>query len=304
MLDLWRAIAVMTLGVAVIGVAASLLVGNHRQRQMLLVALSSFGMFAFLFYAAGRLYWAIAITDSAVIIWSNLTPLLAAVAAGVCVRLAETPLWRRIVMGLALTATAVASVLWPFLNIWLRPPPPGGNVWNGPVAMQTAWATCSPAAAATFLNAGGIDVTEAEMVPRCLTDASGTPTLGLYRGLKVTARSYSRDVEARLMSLEELTSSRRFPLLIMVRLPESGVDDPRYERDWGWVPGVGHSVVILDRDGDDRFLIGDPAAGTEFWSRADLQVLWHGDVIRFKAIPRPSDRNSVLSRAAELEPGR
>lgn len=281
MIDLWRAIAVMGAIAALAAAITARKVSKDRQRQMLVIAISTFGMFAFLFYAAGRLYWALLIPDSAAIIWSNWTPVFAAIAASCCLRLAETPLWRRLLMGIALACTALAALIWPFLNIWLRPPPAGDNLWNGPVAMQSGWATCSPAAAATFFTASGIDVSEAEMVPRCLTDASGTPTLGLYRGAKVTAQQHGRQVAARILSADQLSNRDQFPILIMVKLPEKGVDDPRYEQQWGWVPGLGHSVVILEPRGDDRFLIGDPSVGPELWSRQDLKVLWRGDAIQF-----------------------
>jgi hypothetical protein len=281
MIDLWRAIAIVSLVSFLAGLLAFRWSPTDRQRQMLIITFATAGMFAFLFYAAGRLYWAILIPNSAAIIWSNWTPLLSAIAAGVCAGIADTPRWRRALLSAALATTAVAAVLWPMLNVWLRPPPPGGNVWEHGVAIQTGWATCSPAAAATFLRAGGIWVSESEMVPRCLTDASGTPTLGLYRGLKITAQQHSRDVEALRLDLEELMSSSQFPIFIMVKLPRSGVDDPRYETNWGWVPGLGHSVVVLGKDDADGVLIGDPAIGLESWRRQDLEVLWHGDAIRF-----------------------
>jgi hypothetical protein len=281
MIDLWQAIAAVSAVSLVAGLLAFRWTPLDRQRQVLIITFATAGMFAFLFYAAGRLYWAVLIPNSAAIIWSNWTPLLSAIAAGVFARMAETPRWRRVLFSSALATTAVAAVLWPLLNLWMRPPPPGGDVWEHGVAIQTGWATCSPAAAATFLSAGGIRVNESEMVPRCLTDARGTPTLGLYRGLKVTAQQHSRDVEAVRLSLEDLLSSQQFPVFIMVKLPESGVEDPRYESNWGWVPGLGHSVVMLGKDDGDSFLIGDPAAGLESWTRQDLQVLWHGDAIRF-----------------------
>ncbi len=280
--DLWIAIAAMTIISAAVGIVTAIFGPKQRQRQMLWIALTTFGMFAFLLYAAGRLYWAKLIPASAVIVWSNWTPLLAAVAAGVCWQLDETPRWRRLAMSLALSSVAVAAVCWPFLNMALRPQPPGGDVWNGPVAMQTSWATCSPAAAATFLTAGDIPVNEADMIPRCLTDASGTPTLGLYRGVKLIANQNHRDVKVASLTLPDLMSANDdWPVLLMVKLPMTGVDDPRYAGEWGWIPGMGHSVVALGRSVDDQILIADPSKGMEAWTKQDLQLLWHGDAISF-----------------------
>jgi hypothetical protein len=280
MTDLWLAMIAVGIICVAVGVGAAMNAPQGRQAQMLWIAVATFGMFAFLLYAAGRLYWARLVPDSAVIVWSNWTPILAALAAGICFRLADTPRWRRISMTLSLAGVSLAAILWPFLGIALRPQPSGGNAWNGPVAMQTSWATCSPAAAATFLNAGGMQVSEAEMIPRCLTDASGTPTLGLYRGVKLVANQYDRDIHVLSMSLEELIASDKWPVLLLVELPR-GAEDPRYEKEWGWIPGLGHSVVALSRDRKNGIVIADPSIGLEIWSRDDMQVLWHGDAIAF-----------------------
>ncbi|TWU44851.1 hypothetical protein Q31b_00210 [Novipirellula aureliae] len=285
--------AMVTMGIAAIaaGVIASTkqVAGKLQQGQSMILALTVVvvGMFTFLFYAAGRMFWARFIEDSAVIVWSNFTPLFAAVSAGLVFRLPKTPLWRRILLFVSLSIAAVLAVLWPFLNIWLRPPLPAGNEVHSGVTMQTAWATCSPAAASTFLRAGGIEVTEGDLIPLCLTDRSGTPTLGLYRGLKLAANANQRDVEAVSMTHEELASNQEWPLLITVQLPASGVENPSYEEDWGWIPGLGHSVVVFGRIADTgHYRIGDPSIGAELWTSVDMQVLWHGDAIRFKGRSR------------------
>ena len=280
MSDLW--FAMFTIGIACItaGITFAIFASQQRQTQMLWIALTTFGMFAFLLYAAGRLYWAKLIPNSAVIVWSNWTPILASIAAGVCFRLADTPRWRRLAMALSLGGISVAAVFWPFLGIALRPPPAGGDLWDGPVAMQTSWATCSPAAAATFLNAVGIQVSEAEMIPRCLTDASGTPTLGLYRGVKMVANQHGRDIKVMSGSLEDLIRGQPWPVLLIVELPR-GVQDARYENEWGWIPGLGHSVVALGQDHEGRIIIADPSIGLEAWTVHDMRVLWHGDAIAF-----------------------
>jgi hypothetical protein len=65
-------------------------------------------------------------------------------------------------------------------------------------------------------------------------------------------------------------------VLLLVRLPERGVVDPRYEREWGWTPGLGHAVVMYGFAGKDRVDIGDPSIGREQWTVDDLGTLWHG----------------------------
>ena len=184
-------------------------------------------------------------------------------------------------MALALAGAALAAIGWPLLSIALRPPPEGQNKWEGPVAMQTSWATCSPAAAATLLTAEGISVSEREMIPLCLTDYEGTPTLGLYRGIQLVASRNNRQVEVVDRRLERLLQEDDWPVLAAVRLPR-GVDDPRFEQEWGWIPGMGHSVVILRRTEGGQFLIADPAIGLELWPESKLKTLWQGNGLRVR----------------------
>ncbi len=108
--------------------------------------------------------------------------------------------------------------------------------------MQTSWATCSPAVAATLFRGEAITVSEAEMIPLCLTDYAGTSTLGLYR----------------------IASRHDF-------------SDPLHH---GGIPGMGHSVVVLGPTDDGDFIVGAPTAGSEIWSKADLDLLWQGVGIR------------------------
>ena len=286
MSDLWLAIAVI-MGVALgIGAFVAMIAPKSRDGQLLCLAISLGAAFAFLSHAAGQLYWAEIVPDSAAIVWSNLTPLFVAVAAGVCCRLNNTPRWRRLLMSLSLFGVSLATAMWPFINLAVRPQPNGGDFWEGPVAMQTSWATCSPAAAATFLTAAGMPANEVDMIPRCLTDASGTPTLGLYRGVKLIADEHDKELVINDLSLERLLQGEvNFPVLLMVKLPLTGVDDPRYAEQWGWIPGVGHSVVALRNTQDGQLVIADPAQGLQSWSAQEMRVLWHGESIRIEQQP-------------------
>lgn len=278
--DLWFAIAVMSLLSLIAGSVACWYLPEKQNPQIVWITLFVVGMFVFIYYAAGHLIWATWIRSTAVIIWSNWTPLFAAAAAGTCWRLHQTPRWRRFILAGSLTLITMASVLWPFLGMVLREQPQGGNQWEGQVAMQTFWSTCSPAAGATFLRAGGVSASEAELIPRCLTTSSGTPALGLYRGLKITANQNGRDVIAEISTIDQLMDGKQFPAILLVALPLTGVEDRRYEDNWGWIPGTGHSVVALAANGDG-LLIGDPAVGREYWNREELEILWRGEMIRF-----------------------
>ncbi|MCM2373000.1 cysteine peptidase family C39 domain-containing protein [Aporhodopirellula aestuarii] len=277
MTDLWIAILVMV-GVSI---ASGLFAGGYAyaskgQLTILYLSLAIVGMIYFLLYASGQLYWARIVPSSAAIIYTNLAAVFAALAAGWAFRLPKTPLWRRTTLATLLAACSMAAIVWPLLSIAVRPPPAGSEVPSGPVVMQTSWATCSPAAAATLLRAEGIEASEAEMIPLCLTDSSGTPTLGLYRGVKIKAQQQGREVDIVNQTLDELLDSNDWPVLLAVGLPY-GVEDRRYAEQWGWIPGMGHSVVALAASPDgEGIVVADPSVGMERWSRADLSVLWRG----------------------------
>ncbi|WP_404308432.1 cysteine peptidase family C39 domain-containing protein [Neorhodopirellula lusitana] len=280
MTDIFTAIAIMSAVCVAAGIfAGAVAYSNKGQRVMLLLACSVLAAVYFQFYGSGQLLWARFVPLSACIIYTNLAAVFAALAAGWSWRLPNTPAWRRGTMVVLLATMALAAITWPLLSIAVRPAPEGGDAWLDGVAMQTSWATCSPAAASTLLNAAGIRATEAELIPLCLTDSSGTPTLGLYRGVKLFAERNDRDVEVLDETLSQLLGADNWPVLLAVELPY-GVDDRRYADQWGWIPGMGHSVVALGRTDDGGVIIGDPSTGLERWSEADLKVLWHGNGMR------------------------
>ncbi|PAY17526.1 peptidase C39 [Rhodopirellula sp. SM50] len=280
--DLFVAIVVMS----VVSLGSGLLAGLYAysdkgQRTTATLAIAVLATVIFLFYASGQLFWARFVPSSAAIIYTNLAAIFAALAAGWAWRLPNVTAWRRLIMSVLLAAGSLAAITWPLLSIALRPPPVGADRWNHGVAMQTSWATCSPAAAATLFRAERIDVSESEMIPLCLTDSSGTPTLGLYRGVKLIAEKNGRELEIVDGTIDDLLSDDDWPVLLAVELPY-GVEDRRYVEQWGWIPGMGHSVVAFGRAPTGGLLIGDPSVGLERWSTADLDVLWHGAGLRVK----------------------
>lgn len=282
MTDIWVAIVVMS----AVSLVTALLAGRYLyvargQSVMLLFALAVVATFYFLFYGSGQLVWARLVPTSAAIIYTNFAAVFAALAAGWAWRLPNTPGWRRAVIATLMGMTSLLIVCWPLASMALRPPPPGGDDWEDGIAMQSAWATCSPAAAATLLHHEGINVSEKQMVPLCLTDEAGTPTLGLYRGIKLMANDHGRRVQIVDRALDRLLADDSWPVLLSVRLP-FGVADRRFADEWGWIPGMGHSVVALGRSPDGGVVIGDPATGREVWSAADMQLLWHGNGIRLR----------------------
>jgi hypothetical protein len=107
--------------------------------------------------------------------------------------------------------------------------------------------------------------------------------MGLYRGLRLKTRGSSWAVEPFRGDINSLRREPR-PVILSVRLdPGPGVDE-RYQRLWGWAPGVNHTVVLFGFRDDGKTDVGDPAVGREHWRVDDLRVLWHGD--GFRLVPQ------------------
>ena len=280
MTDIWIAVG----GMLCIATIIALLVFRYGPRartpQFLLIGVVCVLLATFAVWGFGKLKYATVITHSAAIIWTNLMPLAAGIGAGVVMRLANASRVRRVFLTTVFAAIAIATVVYPLLNVALRPPPNGANDWRGRVAMQSSPVTCSPAAAATFLTNGGVPTSESELIGPCFTDSVGTPTLGVYRGVKLRAAQEGRDVVVLQQSIDEILDNDSWPILAMVKLPLE-LADSKYAEQWGLIPGLGHSVVIFGIHEHGGYKIGDPAAGLERWQEEDLRALWDGTGIRF-----------------------
>ncbi|QDV15169.1 hypothetical protein CA51_50810 [Rosistilla oblonga] len=292
MTDIFTAIGI----VLVVSLTLGLLVARSPQPsgvwRTAAMAILLIGAFGNVFYSTGLIVWARYIPHSAVIVWANVVPIAAAISAGLAYRLPNTPHWRQLLASGLLGLLSFGTVFWPLQGFILRPPQPGGNTWSQGVALQTSWSSCSPAAAATLLRANGVDVDESDLMTACLTDNRGTVSLGLYRGVKLFADANDLEVEIVPPSLDQLIIDDQWPVLLMVRLPKTGVEDPRYEHNWGWIPGLGHSVVCFGRLPNGNFIVGDPSIGREQWTTEDMKILWHGDGIRLHKRGEPFDANA------------
>ena len=162
------------------------------------------------------------------------------------------------------------------------------NVWQNDVCIQSTSASCSPASAATLLRWYRIHTTEQEMAELCLTRHEGTYWQGLYRGLKLKTEGTPWDVEVfSSRALENLEEKTQYgPVILTVGIPKNSPFDPIYQHEWGWVPGVSHSVVLFRFLKDQQVRIGDPSVedGQENWTRKDLSILWQGYGLRL--VPR------------------
>jgi hypothetical protein len=215
---------------------------------------------------------------SNLIVIADVLPLEAGLMVGLAWPLVPG-LWRKLLVAVPMLAICVYQANGPLT----ARPPSVGDRWRDGVCFQTTQASCGPAAAATLLQEYNIAATEEEMSRLCLTTMHGTSMLGLYRGLKLKTRGSELDAMPFVGTPEDLRESGVGPVLLSVGLPSSSDVDPVYEQQWGWIPGVSHTVVLYRFLGNDKAEIGDPATGREVWNLRDLKVLWHGSGIYLKA---------------------
>lgn len=277
MADLYAGIVIMGLIAIALG-ALGYQLGRRWPRPRTVALLIAIIAFIFLFSAVLLdSVWMIRLLPvSNVIVVGNWALPAAGLVIGLTWHALPRPAWRRCLLIVPLAAVG----LWRFWGpLTGSPPTDMERRWNGDVCLQSSFSTCGPAAAATLLHAAGIEADEAELAELCLTRDTGTTLHGLYRGLKLKTDGTPWRVEV-VSSLDALAGCDT-PVLINVGLPRNRAGiDPRYERDWGWVPGYLHSVVVFSFLPDEHVDIGDPAIGREQWHRDGVTTLWHGRGLR------------------------
>jgi hypothetical protein len=72
------------------------------------------------------------------------------------------------------------------------------------------------------------------------------------------------------------------PLILSVGLPADEPVNSEFSREFGWVPGVNHSVVLESYQGSETAVISDPSQemSREHWDRDMLDTLFRGTVVR------------------------
>ena len=242
-----------------------------------------------LFYYICELWYDVRIASwlptANLIVLANWLPILAAPLAAIAWRRAEDSRPRQVFYATALGLSGSYAMVHPMLGT----PPVCGDRWDAlGNCLQTTKNTCSPACAATLLKAHGIDATEQEMAELCLTRA-GTSWQGLYRGLKLKTADTTWDVEVRRCSADELRKLVGQPMILSVGL-EAGAAEDEFTREFGWVPGVNHSVVLLGFNNQGNAVIADPTQELcrEHWDPATFQTLWRG--YAFRLVERSSQQ--------------
>lgn len=225
----------------------------------------------------GRLLLARLLPASNVIIVSNLFPLGAAALAGIVAGRRAIPRWRRTAIGLILAVLGWYTV---FSDLAGSRPTIAAPRYHRGLCMQTTGTSCSACCAATLLREEGIPASEAEMVDLCLTREHGTPTLGLYRGLKLKTGGTPWKVEVFRCGLEELREANRWPVILLVDLLTSS-ESKSSETAWrGWSLRVEHAVVFYGVAQSGEAILGDPAIGKKRWPLAMLERVWNGEGLR------------------------
>jgi hypothetical protein len=277
MTDLYVGIAIVCILSAALGWAGYALTRRASALAVLGVVAAVLGLVSVLRSDPDRLWLAGWLPFSNLIVLGNPTLPAAALVSGIIVRRIGGIRLRSLILLVPLLSLAAFDLVRPLLGH----PPALGDQWTDGECRQTSAESCSPAAAATLLSAHGIDASEAGMARLCLTGADGTLAAGVYRGLTIMSRPHGlrpRPFHGNIDDLKRMGG----PVLITVELRRGQHADPRYQTEWGWIPGVSHSVVLLQFLPNGRVEIADPAEGRETWDIEALRVLWHGDGIRLE----------------------
>lgn len=216
---------------------------------------------------------------SALIVVGNWLPLLAMALAALSWRTEPSGSLRQFIPVAVLGIASVCVIVYPLLG---TPPQCQGDRWDSlGNCLQTTEFTCSPAAAATVLRAHGIDATEQEMAELCLT-RRGTTWPGLYRGLKLKTAGTKWDVEVLAGEPQEWDALDDRPLILSVGLSREARVDANFSAEFGWIPGVNHSVVLWKLKPSGVASISDPTQPQcrENWDPDMLQLLYRGCAMR------------------------
>jgi len=222
----------------------------------------------------GRLSLARFFPSSNAIVVGNWIPLGAALLLGIVAREPTIPRWRRMAVTGMLATLAWYTVAY---DLFAPCPRPGQPLFRDGVCMQTTASSCSACCAVGLLMHHEIPATESELMALCLARASGTPELGLYRGLKVKTRQTGWDVEILKPDFETLRRSDSGPVLLLVERNDLG----RASAVEWWRPKrANHAIVVYGFTNDGSAEVGDPSCGRMRWSAEGLRRRWHGDGLR------------------------
>lgn len=217
------------------------------------------------------------------ILLSNLTPVFSCFLAGLAWEMPGVPRIRRAISLGVFVALAVALFVAPLVRPILKPVSAHElGRWKDGVCVQTHDATCGAAAVATMLRQYDMMVTEKELVGQCLTSADGTEPLAVYRALMIYANKIGLRPKLASSDPSSWQELQQYPVLAMVSPVDSGRATPSNTGRLRSLLGrssEGHAVVILGRNSDGDFIVGDPSNGRVIWSPRQMSGYYSGQSI-------------------------
>ena len=242
------------------------------------VALSLLLALLYAWTCSGKLAWASVLPAGWVLVWSNLMPVLLALAAGLASKSLSLARWQRPATTSALLVLAVAYIIMPVARPLLAPVQLASpSNWRGDICLQSHSSSCAPAAAATLLRLAGIDSDERALASVCLTSRHGTEPLGLYGGLAAASYRYAIHPRVASPNADRWIANDQLPLIALVRFADSS-GTGALQRLLG-PRGEGHAVVVLGRDSEGNWMIADPAFGRTSWTDQAFRDRFTGDAI-------------------------
>lgn len=233
---------------------------------------------------------------SNVIVLGNFFPIGAAVLSGIaCGRLTKFR-GRQAATAIGMLVAGIVGLSWPMIG----PTPECGDKWDQKgdyrICLQTSQSSCMAAASVTLLRSYGVDTTEQEMARLCFTRDRGTNWLGLYHGLAVQLEPEGLRPVLFSENFEQLLRHDSPQIISCELTKEVAAQYPDLSKDWGWIVGVKHAVVLVEVLPSGNVLIGDPANGLERWSTEQLRRLWDGRGARVQKLPGyPDPTRSVTA---------
>ncbi|MBC7815951.1 MAG: hypothetical protein IAG10_03525 [Planctomycetaceae bacterium] len=274
MTDLIVGCGIVTLACALMFAATVRFVRKRHPRQIRVAGVVVILVLAwFLIWGSESSVWSRLLPLSNLVVIGNLVPYCGAVLAGLAWVTSPGSRTRRSIPVVAIAVLGMFALVKPMLG----QPPPCRDEWVDGICLQSSSVTCTAASAATLLREHGIAATEAEMAKLCLT-RKGTGWKGLFRGLMLKTQGTDWTVRVREVSFESLRHERG-PLILDVGVPLGAQVPEIYTTDYGWQPGVLHSVIFYGFH-TDRVAIAEPTPGVgrEEWSAEDLRILFRGRV--------------------------
>jgi hypothetical protein len=226
------------------------------------------GTLAFSLTIHGRLVLTRILPFSNVIVLGNWIPLGSSFLIGIVLGHRAIPKWRR-----AAVSVMLASLAWYTVadDLIVAAPNPARPSFHRGVCVQTTPASCSPCCAVTLLMHHGIQSNEQEMMDLCLTRGSGTPELGLYRGLKLKTRGTHLEVRVIHDNLDFLKQPDNCPAIVLVATGKDGEDARRSVRLYRH---PNHAIVVYGIGESGMVEVGNPSTGRSRWTVDDLRRRW------------------------------